>query len=104
MESNRLKFIWQQVFPRFPQELSKPTLIDFLATQKEKHLTLSLTRYTQLVSSLQHQYGKSYIGLASIYDLMSQACHSLDHYDYARRFEAQAAGIRDKNRNQNGGD
>jgi hypothetical protein len=104
LELNDLKLVWQRVFQRFPQELSKPTLIDFLTNQKDKHLNLSLTRYTQLVSSLQHQHGKSYIGLARIYDLMSQACKSLDQHAYARRLEAQAAGIRDKNKGQNGSD
>jgi len=104
LESNDLKLVWQRVFQRFPRELSKLTLIDFLATQKEKHLNLSLTRYTQLVSSLQHQHGKSYLGLARIYDLMSQACKSLDQDAYARRLKDQADGIRSKNKGQNGGD
>lgn len=104
LQNPALIVAWESVFNQFPRGVDRQTLLPFLTESGERHFKNALTRYVQLVGSLQNDFGvKENLEVAAVYDQMSSAHYALGNSTWAERCKQKAAVIRSSHEKGDGG-
>jgi len=97
LDNPQFKHVWAEVFEKFIRGIDRGELIQWFDQRINAAFNTALSRYTQVLSSLQMQFGKQHLDIAAIYDCLSSVHRALKNHNLADRCDQQAAIIRKAN-------